>query len=74
MQYYDQFVKRHIGIGEADLAKMLKVVKADSLDQLMEETVPSAIRINRELDLPDALSEHEYLQELKKTDAKNKVF
>ncbi len=74
MQYYDQFVKRHIGIGEADLAKMLKVVKSDSLDQLIEETVPATIRINRELDLPDALSEHEYLQELKKTAAKNKVF
>ena len=74
MQYYDQFVKRHIGIGQADLAKMLSVVKADSLDQLIEETVPSAIRINRELDLPEALSEYEYLQALKKIAAKNKVF
>ena len=74
MQYYDQFVKRHIGISETDLAEMLKVVKASSLDQLMEETVPSAIRTNRDLDLPDALSEYEYLQELKKTAAKNKVF
>ena len=74
MQYYDQFVSRHIGIGEADLSEMLKVIKAKSLDQLIEETVPATIRINRELDLPDALSEYEYLQELKKTAAKNKEF
>ncbi len=74
MQYYDQFVKRHIGIGQADLAKMLSVVKADSLDQLIEETVPSAIRIHRELDLPAALSEFEYLKALKKIAEKNKVF
>jgi len=74
MQYYDQFVKRHIGIGQADLAKMLTLIKADSLDQLIEETVPSAIRIHQELDLPEALSEHEYLQALKKIAAKNKVF
>ena len=74
MQYYDQFVKRHIGIGEADLQEMLNVVKASSLDQLMEETVPNSIRTNRDLDLPEALSEYEYLQELKKTAAKNKVF
>jgi len=46
MQYYDQFVKRHIGIGQADLAKMLTLIKADSLDQLIEETVPSAIRMS----------------------------
>lgn len=74
MQYYDQFVKRHIGISQTDLAKMLTVIKADSLDQLIEETVPSAIRINRELDLPEALSEYEYLNALKKIAAKNKVF
>lgn len=74
MQYYDQFVKRHIGIGEADLEKMLNVVKADSLDQLIDQTVPSTIRIQNELDLPEALSEYEYLNELKKIAAKNKVF
>ena len=74
MQYYDQFEKRHIGISEADLADMLKVVKTDSLDQLINETVPTQIRINRDLDLPDALTEYQYLQELKKIAAKNKVF
>ncbi len=74
MQYYDQFVKRHIGIGQADLAKMLTVVKAISLDQLIEETVPSAIRIHRDLDLPEALSEFDYLKALKKIADKNKVF
>ncbi|MEM6321788.1 MAG: aminomethyl-transferring glycine dehydrogenase [Bacteroidota bacterium] len=74
MQYFDQFERRHIGIGEADLAEMLRILKADSLDQLIEETVPAAIRTQQELKLPDALSEYEYLQMLKQIAAKNEVF
>ena len=74
MQHFDQFAKRHIGINASDLKEMLATIKADSLDQLIEETVPKAIRINKELDLPEALSEYQYLQELKQIAAKNKVF
>lgn len=71
---FDQFAKRHIGINESELGKMLEVIGVSSLDQLIDETVPETIRIRREMNLPTALSEYEFLEELKKTAAKNKVF
>ncbi len=74
MQYFDQFARRHIGINASDLKEMLAVVKANSLDQLIEETVPTPILTNKELDLPEALSEYEYLQEIKQKATKNRIF
>ncbi|NQX91989.1 MAG: hypothetical protein HRT74_07690 [Flavobacteriales bacterium] len=38
---FDQFQKRHIGIGTKELNNMLQKIGVDSLDQLIEETVPS---------------------------------
>lgn len=71
---FDRFVNRHIGINAQELQEMLQAVGASSLDQLIYETVPDNIRLQRELNLPDEMSEYEYLQELKQTAAKNKVF
>jgi glycine dehydrogenase len=71
---FDRFEKRHIGISEAELADMLAVVKADSLDQLIHETVPDNIRLEQELDLPEPLTEYEYLRELKEIANLNKVY
>nr|HQU57614.1 glycine dehydrogenase (aminomethyl-transferring) [Saprospiraceae bacterium] len=71
---FDRFVNRHIGVNEADLQDMLKTIGASSLDQLIDETVPQNIRMNRELHVPEAITEFEYLQELQRTAAMNKVF
>ncbi len=71
---YDQFAKRHIGISENELNEMLKTVKAKSLDQLIDETIPSNIRLKKDLNLPEGLTEFDYLRELKKTAEMNKVF
>jgi len=70
----DQFANRHIGPNQEELSEMLKTVKAESLQQLMNETVPGSIRLQQPLDLPEAMTEFEYLRELKQTAAKNKVF
>ena len=70
----DRFVNRHIGINEEELHEMLKAVKAKSLDDLIDQTVPDAIRLKKPLNLPAALSEYEYLRELSETASKNKVF
>jgi glycine dehydrogenase len=70
----DHFVNRHIGIDETSLAEMLKTIGVSSVDELIEQTVPSAIRRKEKLKLPDAQSEYNYLKELKKKAAKNKVF
>ncbi len=71
---FDQFAKRHIGIGEAELDSMLQTIKASSLEELIKETIPSDIRLQKALELPPALTEFEYLKELKKIAASNKVF
>lgn len=74
MAFFDQFVHRHIGANETTTAEMLHSIGVSSLEQLIDETVPSAIRLNRALNLPDALTEHEYLRELEATAKLNQVF
>lgn len=70
----DRFTNRHIGIQTSDLDAMLKTIGVSSLDELIDQTVPASIRLGRELNLPAAQSEFEYLQTLKDVAAKNKVF
>ncbi len=71
---YDNFQKRHIGINEAELELMLKAINAKSLDKLIDETIPATIRLKKKLNLPEGISENEYLRELKDTASLNKVF
>jgi len=70
----DGFEGRHIGPRDEDLARMLKVVGASSLDALMQEIIPQDIRRKDPLNLPDAESEFGYHQRLRTIGAKNKVF
>lgn len=53
---------------------MLQTVKAESLEQLIDETIPSHIRLKGDLDLPEAQSEFVYLRELQEVASMNKVF
>ncbi len=70
----DYFVNRHIGPNEAETSEMLKAIGAESIDELIGQTVPQNIRRRDKLNLPDAQSEFNYLKELKKKASKNKVF
>jgi glycine dehydrogenase len=70
----DRFVERHIGINKNNLAAMLETVGVSSIDELMDQTVPSVIRSSEPLNIPPAVSEYEYLKQLKVTAAKNKMF
>lgn len=72
--YTEKFESRHNAPDEAQIQEMLKVVKARSVDELIEQTVPSAIRLKKPLNLPAALSEFEFLNQFKKTISKNKTF
>lgn len=74
MTIYDQFVHRHIGISEPELKEMLATIGVYSLEQLIEETVPANIRASQSLRLPEALSEFEYLRELRDIAAQNQVY
>lgn len=70
----DKFENRHIGSLGSDLSTMLKQMGLGSLDQLIQETIPDPIRRKDTMDIPDAQSEFDFLQELKVLAAKNKPF
>jgi glycine dehydrogenase len=70
----DQFVNRHIGPNEMEQQEMLNFISADSLDVLMADTIPEVIRLNKNLPLPEPMSEYEYLRELRGLASKNKLF
>lgn len=70
----DSFALRHIGPRRSDLAKMLKTVGAESLDQLISETIPDDILLKKELSLDVALSENEYLEHITELASKNKIY
>jgi glycine dehydrogenase len=53
---------------------MLKIIGVDSLDHLIEKTVPAAIMLEKPLRLPEAMSEFEYLNHIKSIGQKNKMF
>jgi glycine dehydrogenase len=69
----DSFVDRHIGPAEADLGQMLRAVGASSLEELVRQTVPGAIRTATPLDLPPGLGEHELLEELRVLGGRNRI-
>ncbi|GGB28126.1 aminomethyl-transferring glycine dehydrogenase [Mucilaginibacter rubeus] len=72
--YQEQFQSRHIAPSAADTAKMLKTIGVSTLDELIEQTIPQKIRLAKPLNLPAAKSEFDYLNTLKQTASKNKVF
>ncbi|MBE8999740.1 aminomethyl-transferring glycine dehydrogenase [Nostoc sp. LEGE 12447] len=73
-QKLSSFVPRHIGPNSDDIQQMLKVLGFPSLDALIDQTVPQAIRLKQPLKLPEAESEYAALASLKKVAAKNQVF
>ena len=70
----DSFALRHIGPRNSDLTEMLSAIGADSMEQLILETIPSDIRLKNELNLDPALSENEYLEHINALGSKNKVY
>jgi len=70
----DQFVSRHNGSNAQDVQAMLSKINAPTLDALIDQTVPAAIRLKQPLNLPAGLSEHDYLQHLRGLAAKNKLY
>lgn len=71
---HDRFSNRHIGPRQSDLPSMLEAIGVEQLDQLINETVPATIRKATQLDLPEALTEYEYLAMVKQIAAKNKLY
>lgn len=70
----DKFVNRHIGPRGKEISEMLEVIGVSSLDELIDQTVPSNIRLEKPLNLPNGLTEREYYRRILNLAAKNKVF
>lgn len=73
-QQSNEFIPRHIGPNEADTKAMLKTIGEANLSALIDKTVPAGIRMTNPLNIPAAMSEHEYLKHIKEVSLRNKVF
>lgn len=69
-----EFATRHIGPNERETLKMLQEIGFDNLEQLINQTVPEGIRMSEPLNIPRAMSEHEFLRHIKEVSLKNKIF
>jgi glycine dehydrogenase len=70
---FPSFVERHVGPTEGELREMLRQIGHDSLESLIDATVPEAIRLDDELDLPEADSEFAVLRKFREVALKNRV-
>ena len=70
----DLLVNRHVGITETDEQLMLQKIGVKSIDELIDKTIPSDIRIKQPLDLPEAMTEYEFAKHINELAAMNKLF
>ncbi|WP_346857075.1 aminomethyl-transferring glycine dehydrogenase [uncultured Draconibacterium sp.] len=70
----DRFVTRHIGPRNNEIAEMLDAVGVSSMEELLEQTVPSNIRLQQPLKLNEGLSERKYFRRILDLASKNKVY
>ncbi|MDN5216090.1 aminomethyl-transferring glycine dehydrogenase [Fulvivirgaceae bacterium BMA12] len=70
----ERFENRHNGPDSSQVKEMLSVIGVDSIDQLINETIPQNIRLKTDLNLPKAKSEHQFLRDLKTLASKNKIY
>jgi glycine dehydrogenase len=70
----DVFAHRHIGPRGDEAKRMLEALGVSSLDELVDRTVPRAIRSKRALDLPAPRTEREVLEELQELASRNQIF
>ena len=74
LQPTDTFANRHLGPSEEDMQQRLHRLGVASLEELVEQTVPAAIRLDGPLNLPPARSESEVLADLRQLAGQNQVF
>ncbi len=72
-KHYDDFERRHNGPSSKEEAEMLKTIGVSSMNELLEQTIPSNIRSSKPLKVGEGLSEVEALDRLQKIVSTNKV-
>ncbi|QDL09055.1 glycine dehydrogenase (aminomethyl-transferring) [Brasilonema octagenarum UFV-E1] len=73
-QKLSSFQERHIGSSSSDIKHLLEVLGYSTLDELIDQAVPQAIRLSDSLELPEAENEYAALAQLKEIASKNQVF
>ena len=68
------FVNRHLGPNEKEIAQMVKTIGVNDVAQLIDETIPSDIRLKEALALPEGISEYAFHKKIEKLAQKNKLF
>ncbi len=70
----DKFVARHIGPRNKEISSMLETIGVSSMEELIDQTVPSNIRLSESLKLEDGLTERQYFRKIRSLASKNKVY
>jgi len=70
----EKFQNRHLGPDEEQVKEMLQTIGVDSMDSLINKTIPKNIRLKEPLQLPSALSEHDFLKHIKEVASRNNVY
>ena len=70
----ERFDTRHNGPDAEQIEAMLSAIKVGSMEELIEQTIPAAIRLKDELNLPSAQSEYQFLQSFKALVSRNKIY
>jgi glycine dehydrogenase len=70
----DSFALRHLGPRDHDLPKMLETIGVESLDQLINETIPADIRLKNPLELEHIMTEYEFANHIRLLGRTNKVY
>ncbi|MCB0480216.1 MAG: aminomethyl-transferring glycine dehydrogenase [Flavobacteriales bacterium] len=71
---FDNFTNRHVGPLAHNVEKMLETVGVASLEELIDQTVPAQIRLKGELNIPQGISEFEFLNHIDEVASRNKVY
>ena len=72
--FKENFTRRHIGPNSSDLNKILSTIGVNSVEQLLKQTIPEKIRLKKDLNIPEGISEMEFLKEIKKLSSLNQKF
>ena len=68
------FANRHLGPNEKEIAQMVKTIGVNDVAELIDETIPSDIRLKETLALPEGISEYAFQKKIQQLAQKNKLF
>lgn len=70
----EEFLDRHNGPDHGQIIEMLEKVNAETIEELIDKTIPRSIRLESELNLPEPKSEFQFLKDFKNLAIRNKIF